>query len=77
MALKDGVAVAYERNPKTHEAFAQKGYKIIEGETIVSAYKNGIFHPDKVKRTIIFIPSTELSRARGGPHCMTFPILRS
>ena len=77
VALKDGVAVAYERNPKTHEAFAQKGYKIIEGETIVSAYKNGIFHPDKVKRTIIFIPSTELSRARGGPHCMTFPILRS
>lgn len=76
VALKDGVAIAYERNPKTQNAFEEKGYKIIDGESIVSAYKNGIFHPDKVKRTIIFIPSTELSRARGGPHCMTFPILR-
>jgi arginine deiminase len=76
VALKDGVCIAYERNPKTQDAFEEKGYKIIDGESIVSAYKNGIFHPDKVKRTIIFIHSTELSRARGGPHCMTFPVLR-
>ena len=76
VALKDGVCIAYERNPKTQEAFEEKGYKIIDAEIIVQAYKQGIFHPDKVKRTIIITPSTELSRARGGPHCMTFPVLR-
>ncbi len=76
VALKEGVAIAYERNPKTQEAFEEKGYRIIDAETIVSAYKQGIFHADKVKKTIIITPSTELSRARGGPHCMTFPILR-
>jgi arginine deiminase len=76
VALKDGVAIAYERNPKTQEAFEDKGYRIIDAESIVQAYKQGLFHPDKVKRTIIITPSTELSRARGGPHCMTFPILR-
>lgn len=76
VALKDGVAIAYERNPKTQEALEDNGYRIIDAETIVQAYKQGIFHPDKVKKTIIITPSTELSRARGGPHCMTFPILR-
>jgi arginine deiminase len=76
VALKDGVAIAYERNPKTQEALEERGYKIIDAETIVAAYKQNIFHPDKVKRTIIITPSTELSRARGGPHCMTFPVIR-
>jgi arginine deiminase len=73
VALKNGVAIAYDRNEKTAEALRNAGYKIIDGKTFLEN------KPDisKVERTIISIPSTELSRARGGPHCMTFPIERS
>lgn len=76
VALKDGVAIAYDRNERTLEALENKGYKIIDAASIVTAYKSGIFHPEKIKKTIITVPSTELSRARGGPHCMTFPVQR-
>ncbi|MDP5139259.1 MAG: arginine deiminase family protein, partial [Spirosomaceae bacterium] len=29
-----------------------------------------------IENTIILLPSAELSRARGGSHCMSLPILR-
>ncbi len=76
LAVKDGVALAYNRNARTAEAFKEKGYNVVDAEIIIDAYNKGIVKPDKMERTIISIPSTELSRARGGPHCMSFPIER-
>lgn len=76
LAVNDGVAIAYNRNAKTADAFREKGYNVVDAEIIINAYNKGIVKPEKMERTIISIPSTELSRARGGPHCMSFPIDR-
>ena len=77
LAVKEGVAIAYNRNEKTAEALKRHGYNVVDAEIVINACENGIINPDKVEKTIIKIQSTELSRARGGPHCMSFPISRA
>lgn len=76
VALKPGVAVTYDRNPVTEKTFKEFGYRVITAEKLLREFESGKNSPDKVEMTIITIPSNELSRARGGSHCMTCPIER-
>lgn len=76
VALKPGIGITYDRNPKTEEAFKNSGYRIIHAKELLTRFANGVEKPSEVENTIITIPSNELSRARGGSHCMTCPIER-
>ncbi len=77
VALKPGVAITYDRNPRTEVAFQQAGYRIIHANDLLPQLESGAVSPESIEKTIITLPSSELSRARGGSHCMTCPIERA
>ncbi len=76
VAVKPGVALTYDRNPYTEKAFRKAGFRVVNARKLLRDLQSGKVHPDEVENTIINLPSNELSRARGGSHCMTCPIER-
>jgi arginine deiminase len=76
LALKEGVVLGYDRNDKTVEAFRANGFAVIHAHELITAMENGVTDPDELENTLILMPSAELSRARGGFHCMSMPLHR-
>ena len=76
VTVKPGVAITYDRNPKTELAFQKFGYNLLGAEELLQKTADGSLNPTEIENTIILLPSNELSRARGGSHCMTCPIER-
>jgi arginine deiminase len=76
LALKEGVVLGYDRNDKTVEAFKENGFDVINANDLLKKLESGEITTDKIKDTLILMPSAELSRARGGFHCMSMPLLR-
>lgn len=76
LALKEGVVVGYDRNDKTVEAFKAKGFKVITAVDLIEKFESGEESAEAIENTLILMPSAELSRARGGFHCMSMPLFR-
>lgn len=75
VALKEGVVIGYDRNDHTANAFKEIGFDVMTTAEAFAKFENGV-DPDSIENTLILLPSAELSRARGGSHCMSMPLLR-
>jgi len=76
LAIKEGVVLGYDRNDKTVEAFKADGFNVVDVKDLIQDLESGKVNAETITDTLILMPSAELSRARGGFHCMSLPILR-
>jgi arginine deiminase len=74
MALAPGVITVYDRNLATADELARHGFDIVTADDVIGGKTPVALDDDK--RVAIQMPSNELSRARGGPHCLLHPLVR-
>jgi arginine deiminase len=73
-ALAPGVILLYERNVRTAEELAAHGYHIVYEDDLLLGRAE--LETWTTKKYAIQMQGHELSRARGGPRCMTMPLER-
>jgi arginine deiminase len=71
-AVAPGLILLYRRNHRTMEELAGRGWRILPGEEAASGRHDLLGGGPAA----ISLWSNELSRARGGPRCMTMPLER-
>lgn len=70
--LAPGVILGYDRNVRTADELSRHGYNVVTGRQVISENIDLL----DGKRYFVVIRANELSRARGGPRCMTMPLRR-
>ena len=71
--LAPGVIASYSRNLATGEALDRAGYRVLTTEQVLTEASLNLLDGSKY---LVQIEASELSRARGGPRCMTMPLSR-
>jgi arginine deiminase len=69
LAFQPGGIFVYERNRKTIEELIKHGYQTIRAEDVKEPLV-------KDQKWVVILQGKELSRGRGGSHCLSFPLLR-
>ena len=71
-ALAPGVIATYRRNRRTTEELAGRGWRVVAEEDVIAGRDELLGRGP----TVVTLLDNELSRARGGPRCMTMPLER-
>ncbi|MDH3627544.1 MAG: arginine deiminase family protein [Acidobacteriota bacterium] len=73
-ALAPGVITLFDRNLVTASELERRGFRLVEAEDLLLGREE--VDLDSGERVCILIRSHEISRARGGPHCLVHPLVR-
>jgi arginine deiminase len=73
-ALAPGLVLGYDRNTRTAEELSRHGYRILSDDDLLLG--RATLERKKPVKQAILMSAPELSRARGGPRCMTMPLHR-
>ncbi len=73
-ALAPGRIALYDRNLATADELARRGFRVVLADDLLLGRAE--LDPDQGGRACILLASHEISRARGGPHCLTHPLRR-
>jgi arginine deiminase len=74
LALAPGVILLYDRNVATADELDRGGFRILTAEDLLLGREE--IDLEDCGRVCILVSSHELSRARGGPHCLVHPLER-
>jgi arginine deiminase len=74
LALAPGAITLYDRNAATAEELGRHGFRLVSAEDLLLGRAE--VDLDEGHRVCILLASNEMSRARGGPHCLAHPLER-